>query len=522
LARELEGFEKLGSAPQAAVPTSKRLPVAGVVGVGLVAILAAIIAAWFTGDVQEWIAGDSSSPNIESIAVLPLDNLSGDPEQEYFADGMTEALTAALAKIGALKVISRTSAVRYKGSDKPLPEIARELGVDAIIEGSAMRVGDRVRITAQLIEAATDEHLWADSYERDLMNVLALQSDVARAVAQQIQIELTSQEEERLASAGPVDPEAHEAYLRGRVYESKVTAEGYQKAIALYEQALDRDPNHALAYAGIAESYLGLGVNIDALPDSEAMPLAREAAMKALEIDPTLAEAHALLGRISMLYDWNWAEAERQLAHALDLNPSSFSARRAYSRYLSVMGRGNEAIAEERRAQEIGPLEVGHMSMGLTYYLAREYDRALEELQRLLAKGGRARGAYLFLSLTYEQKEMWDEKIAADQKVLALSGFSPEEVAALGQAYAVSGVQGSWEWWLEFAKEKGFFGHSRVRLARAYMLTGDIDQTFRLLERGYEERDNDMLWLKVTPWFDPIRDDPRFQDLLRRMNFPES
>ena len=240
LARELEGVE---SASQAASPTASRLPVAGIVGVGLVAILVVMIAALFTGDVRDWIAGGSDAPQIESIAVLTLDNLSGDPEQDYFVDGMTEALIANLAKISALKVISRTSAMRYQGSDKPLPDIARELGVDAVIEGSAMRVGDRVRITAQLIEAATDQHLWAESYERDLTDILALQGEVARTIAEEIQVKLTSLEDAFLASDRPVNPEAHEAYLRGRHFLERATffrREDFDTVLDYFQKALEK------------------------------------------------------------------------------------------------------------------------------------------------------------------------------------------------------------------------------------------------------------------------------------------
>jgi tetratricopeptide (TPR) repeat protein len=253
------------------------------------------------------------------------------------------------------------------------------------------------------------------------------------------------------------------------------------------------------------------------------MPQAREAAMKALEIDPTLAGAHATLAVVSSFYDWNWSEADSEFERALSLNPSSFSAHYWYAIHLGAMGRFSESIAEMRRAQEIDPLNLsGITTMAGVYWFAREYDRAVEELERALELQPDFSYAHLLLSWTYEQKGMWDEKIASDQKFLTLTGASAQEVAALGQAYAVAGVQGSWEWWLEWAKEKATHGYfSDVQLARSYMLVGDADQAFQWLERGYQQRDGDMLWLENSPWFDPFRSDPRFQDLLRRMNFPD-
>jgi len=521
LARELEGVEGVSTGSHAALPTSSRLPVGGIVGVGLVAILAAIIAALFTGDVQEWIAGDSSSPNIESIAVLPLENLSGDPEQEYFADGMTEALITDLSKIGALKVISRTSAMRYKGSDKPLPDIARELGVDAVVEGSVLRVEDRVRITAQLIEAATDQHLWAESYERDLRDVLALQSEVARTIAKEIQITLTPQEEARLASARPVDPEAYETYLLGRSYWNKHGEEDQKKAVEYFERAIDQDPDYATAYSGLADAYTMLGF-WGIIPPAEAIPKARAAVQRALELDDTLAEAHTPLGLIKFHFDWEWSAAEAEFRRALELNPSYALAHDWYAVYLAAVGRLDEALAEMERAKELDPLSVRiNSALAFQFRLSRQYDRSIEQAQKTLEMDPGHWLAQEALATAYRAKGL-DEQVVheAYRKQYVLAGDS-ERVEAMDRGYAESGPQGAVCEAAEMlvARSKLRYVSSRD-IALSYVFCGKKDEAFYWLERAYGERDPSLPLLGDPAW-DPIRSDPRFQDLLRRMNFPE-
>ncbi|MFQ5927272.1 MAG: adenylate/guanylate cyclase domain-containing protein, partial [Terriglobia bacterium] len=321
---------------------------------------------------------------ITSLAVLPLENFMGDPEQEYFVDGMTEALITELSKIGALKVISRTSAMHYKDSDKPLPEIARELGVDAVVEGSVLRAGEEVRITAQLIHGTTDTHLWAKSYERDLRNILALQSEVAQAIADEIKLKLTPQEQARLARAQPVNPAAYEAYLRGRYYWNKRTEEGFRKGLEYFQQAAEIDPEYALAYAGLADSYNTLG-SYAALPPNVAYGQGKVAAIQALELDDTLAEGHNALAWWKMDYEWDWSSAEREFRRAIELNPSYATAHHQYSHLLTAMNRTEEMLAESQRALELDPLDlIINVHLGARYYYARQYDQAIEQLQKVV------------------------------------------------------------------------------------------------------------------------------------------
>ena len=321
----------------------------------------------------------------------------------------------------------------------------------------------------------------------------------------------------------PVDPEAHEAYLRGRLHMSKLTAEGCEAAIELFGQALEKDPGYAVAYVGIGQAYFFLAVHLEALPDREGIPKAREAATKALELDSNLGDAYATVAGIKFRYDWNWLEAEREFNRAIALNPSSFLTRLRYARYLSAMGRHDEAIAEARRARELDPLSrQGMIEQAQVLYFARQYDRAIEELERTLEIDPDFVRAHYVLSGIYGEKGMWEEKVATDQKTLALSGASAEEVAALGRAYEVSGVRGFWEWWLRRDKEQAAHRYvSDFLFAGYYASLGDMDQAFHSLEKAYAQREDDLVLLKTNPWLDPLRSDPRYDELVRRMNFPE-
>jgi serine/threonine-protein kinase len=460
---------------------------------------------------------------IESLVVLPLVDLRPEPGEEYFADGMTEALITDLAKIGALKVISRTSAMQYKGEDKTPPQIAEELNVDAVVEGSVLRAGDRVRITAQLINAKTDQHLWADSYDRDLGDVLSLQSEVARAVAEQIQIKLTPQEEARLASTRPVDPEAHEAYLKGRHAFSRFSVEGYNRGIQCFNKAIDKDPSCAPAYAGLADCYCYLGF-LESAPPRELYPKAKDAVLKSLELDNMLADAHTSLGQIRFMYDWEWGSAKREFQRAIELNPNSAASHLFYAVYLTNLGRVDEAFPEIRRALELDPLSAGASQfLGYSYVVARRYDEAISQLHKTLELDPNFPLAHSTLGIAHFQKGLFDEAIGAFQQALNIAGDTPYFSAWLAQAFAKSGKRDEartiFQELQALSKERYT---SSVYFAWVCLALGETDQAFEWLEKAYDERATELTWTPSAPGFDPIRADPRFQDILRRMNFPEN
>ena len=505
--------------PGARTPVRRRgAIVAG--SAALVVLLGALIATYFGGS-RERMRNAASAAPITSLAVLPLTNLSGDPEQEYFADGMTETLITDLAKIRALKVISRTSVMQYKGSRKRLPEIARELGVDGVIEGSVMRSGNRVRITAQLIRASSDEHLWAENYERDLKDVLSLQSDVAQAIAREIKVAVTPEETTRLVRSRPVNPEAHEAYLRGRYYWNKSTEEGFKKAVGYFNQAIEKDPAYAPAYGGLAESY-GVFGDFEILPPKEAYPQAEAAAIKALELDDTLVEAHTALGLVRFEYNRDWTAAEREFKRAIELNPSDPTAHQLYSWYLGAVLRRDESIAEGRRALELDPLSVfRNADLGQSLYLLRRYDRAIEQSKKALELDPNLDFAHWPLGMAYVQKAMYEEGIMHLQKAVTFSGGSPRYVAGLGYAYAVAGRKGEARKVLEKLKDLSKQRYvSPYFIATVYVGLGDTENAMKWLEKSYQDRSGWLAYVKSQPEFARLDSDPRFQDLLRRMNFP--
>ncbi|PYX35811.1 MAG: hypothetical protein DMG75_12735 [Acidobacteria bacterium] len=402
-----------------------------------VAVLGLLVAA-NVGGVRSllWSRGQ-----IQSLADLPLANLSGDPAQDYFADGMTEAMITELAQISALRVISRTSVMQYRGGKKSLPEIAGELHVDSVIEGSVLRSGEKVRITAQLIQAVPERHLWAKSYDGDLRDVMAIQSQVARSVAGEIRVKLTAQEESRLQKARPVNADAHDAYLRGRYYRRKGGLENLGKARQYFEQALDSDPLYAPAYAALADYYSVLPFYTNARPD-EVFPKAKAAVARALELDDSLAEAHASLAYIHTYYEWDWAAGEQEFQRSLQINPNDAAVRHRYSRYLSTVGRIDDALREIRRAQELDPLsQIAKANVGVIYYFARQYDSAIKPLNEVLRDDPKFDTGYWGLGLIYEQKGMPAEAVAQLEKAAALSG-DPNTMASLAHAYAIAGQKG--------------------------------------------------------------------------------
>jgi len=456
---------------------------------------------------------------IESLAVLPLDNLSKDPEQEFFADGMTEELITDLAQIRSLRVISRTSVMSYKGTKKRVPDIGRELNVDAVLEGSVQRSGSRVRITAQLVRASTDQHLWAKSYERELRDVLALQSEVAGAIAAEIGVTLTPQERSRLAANKAVNPEAYEAYLKGRYHLFGGNAADSQKSLEDFHRAAEIQPDFALAYAGIADAYNRLGSSaISVLSPKEAFPKSKAAATRALELDPTLAEPYVPLAWSSFVFDRDWTTAESQYQKAIERNPNYSSARRSYAVFLARLGRFDEAIQEAKRGQEIDPLSLeANVNVGLVLHLARRDDDAISWFRRTLDMNPNFLRAHWLLGLTLMQKNRLEEAIAELQKAVELSGGGVV-LGSLGYAYAVAGRRAEA---LEVVDrlETNSKGHYLAPAAVSIVFAGlgDKDQAMSWLERANEERDPWATDIKVQPMFDSLRSDPRFQDLLRRV-----
>ena len=457
------------------------------------------------------------------LVVLPFDNLSGDPEQEYFSDGMTEEMTAQLGQLSPqqLGVIGRASAMTYKGRKKTIDEIGKELRVQYVLEGSVRRQGDRVRVTAQLIEVGNQTHVWAQSYDRDVGSILWLQADVARAVAHEIQIKLTPQAQTSLASQRPVNPEAYRLYLIGRFLWNKRTEEGLKNAIDHFQRALEIDPGYGLAYAGLADSYLMLD-DWGFLPPKEAIPRGKAAAQKALEIDESLAEAHASLALACFEYDWDWPACEREYRRAIELNPNYATAHQWYFAYLFAMGRHAEAMREIQRAQQLDPLSpIISGAVADQHFYARHYEEAIRRFRNTISLFPEFAPAYQALGAACVVNGTYQEAIVAYQKLRSLSGASAAEVAALGQAYAKGGIRGYYLWELRRLREE-----SKHRYVRAWTFAlllaglGEKDQALSYLEKAYEDRDYLLTTLQDEPRFDPLRSDPRFQDLLRRMNFP--
>jgi len=461
-----------------------------------------------------------ASAHITSLAVLPLENLSGDSSQEFFADGMTDELITDLASISSLRVISRTSTAHYKGTKKTIPEIARELNVDAVVEGSVGRSANKVRIRAQLVRAAPEEHLWAESYERDLPDVLALQRDVASAIASQIKIKITPEERARLARVGPVDPDAYRLYVRGRLSFENWTPDAVSLARKNFQEAIAKDPNYALAYAGLADTYVFGNPNLD---PKVAIPLARAAALKALQLDDTLSDAHAALAQVKFLGDWDWSGAEKEFRRAIDLNPGDTLAHHMYSHFVLYMGRTEESLKESELYLRLDPLSVAANNHLGYYYLATgQYDLAIEQEHKTLQIDPNYHDAIHFLAEAYRHKGMPQEALAQYEKRMALEGTNPDWIRSLRRAHQADGWRGYFRKILardlERAKREYVVPSD---IADAYALVGDKEQAFRYLDKAYAERDIWITWIKVEHDYDVLHSDPRYADLLRRMGLPK-
>ena len=491
--------------------------------------------------VRERLFGRRSPPRIQSLAVLPLVNLSGDPNQDYFADGMTEALTTDLGKISALRVISRTSVMQYKGTKKPLPEIARELNVDGFIEGTVSRSGNHLRITANLLQASPEKHLWAESYESELGDILTVQGQVAQAVAREIQVKLTPEEQKLLRSARAVDPKAHDDYLKGRLSCDEQTRQGLDTSFQYFQQAIEEAPNDPLAYAGLANCYAIWAWAGDLFAGDpspkDVMPKARDAALKALQLDEDLAEAYKALAVVEMILDWNWSGAERQFKRAIELNPNSASTHVYYEHYLVAMGRFDEATAEVRRSVELDPFSDFSRDFGGAWalYFARHYDLSLEQSGKSLELDPRRPWAHYNTALVYEHTGRGGEAIQEFLKAEELFGMSPNRLAELRNVYQQSGGKGYWRNILAFSREVskrprqfattsgyGWCDYMQdADVAAVQVRLGEFNAAFKSLEKGYANHGSALVYLNVDPYWDNIRSDARFKDLIRRVGLPQ-
>jgi TolB-like protein/DNA-binding winged helix-turn-helix (wHTH) protein len=483
---------------------------------GLVAI--ALVAAAFAFNVAKvryWKIARGVS-TIHSIAVLPLENLSGDPAQDYFADGMTDALITELAQFSSLRVISRTSAMHYKGSHLPLPEIAKELNVDAVVEGTTSRLDNRVRITAQLLEARSDRHLWAKAYDRDIREIVSLQQEVADSIVSEIQPKSRPQGSASASRKRQVDPEAYDDYLRGLYFWHKFTESGMRQAQEYFEKSVQKDSSYALGYSWLANTY-GQLANIVG-PHKDLMLKSRETSQRALQLDESLADAHGALGWVRWAYDWDWPGAEREFRRAIELNPSHAMSHGIYARYLDSMGRFEEAIREHQIARELDPLALVLIhDVGDHFVVLREYDKAIAEYRMVLDMDPNFIGAHRELAVAYKGKGMEEESISEWEQEAILAG-APNLAEAIKIAYAGGGYKGALKTRLKFNQRRRRAGSyvSFSTFARTYAALGDKDLALQSLEKAFGEREP-MAWLNVDPEWDPIRADARFQELLRRV-----
>jgi TolB-like protein/DNA-binding winged helix-turn-helix (wHTH) protein/Tfp pilus assembly protein PilF len=468
---------------------------------------------------RQLLFGPAPSPRIQSLAVLPLANLSGDSSQDYFADGMTDELTTDLAKISGLKVVSSTSAMQYRGTHPSLKRIAQDLNVDAVIEGSVVRAGDRVRITVQLIDARNDQHLWAENYERDFRDILSVQNTVALEIAGQVRANLTSQERKAFDVRRTVVPEAYDAYLRGRNELGKQRQGALRKGLEYFQQAITLDRLYAPAYAGLADSY-SLLVNYSALPPREAFPLARSAALKALELDPALAEAHTSLAYVKHHFDWDWVGAEAEYKQSIQLDPNNAITHLRYAELLSNVARHDEAIREVRRAHELAPLSlVIQANVGADLYYARRYDEAITELQKVLAADPHRVWARIYLAMCYEQKRLYTEALVEMEKVR--TEFNGQAGSGEAHLYASMGrIQDARRLLKDLEQPAPDGAQDWFFIAAIYAQLGEKDQAFNWLEQAHENRDFFLTYLKVFPQMDPLRSDPRYTSMVRRMGLP--
>jgi len=462
-----------------------------------------------------------SPVRIHSLAVLPLENLSGDLEQEYFADGMTAELITELGKISSIRVISRTSVMRYKGIRRPLAQIARELDVDAVVEGEVLRSNDRVRVTAQLIATAEDRHIWAEAYDRDLRDVVALQGDVARSIASSIRARVTPTELARINPGRRVDPEAYEAYLKGRYFFEKRTSEGIYKGLEYFQLAIRKDPRYAEAYAGLAKIYQILG-SYEMLPPKESHPKAREAANKALQLDAALSEAYTARGLVASFYEWDWDAAEQDFQSAFMVNSNDATAHHWYAEHLMNVGQADRAIAELERARELDPLSLPiNATLGRAYRDARRYEESINQCRKTLDIDPDFALAHWCLGVSYVAEKQYAEAIT-EMRRANIVGESPLYKYGLGYAHAAAGNKTRARAIIEELKQESHTTYMPAYfIAAIYGELAEKDRAFVWLQRAYDERDPQITYLLLDPFMDPLRSDPRFNDLVRKVGLPQ-
>ena len=450
---------------------------------------------------------------VRSMVVLPLENLSGDPGQDYFADGMTDELITDLAKIGSLRVISRTTAMTYKGTHKSLPQIASEVGIDAVVEGSVVRSGNKVRIRAQLILGATDEHLWADSYERDVSEAGMLQAEIAQTIANEVRAQLSARERTQINRQATTDPAAYEAFLKGRFFFNKRTQESAVKSVEYYREAIALDPNYASAYSGLSDS-LALRSYMGGVPASEVMPEARTAAMKAVALDDSSADAHISVSSIYLTYDFDWPAAKKEIERALELNPNSASAHQSYAEYLVVAGRTGDAVAEGKRARDLDPLSsYVNRDLGRYLYYDRRYDDAVKQLQQTLEfDPGFGRAVWSWVSWCREKQGNQKEAVDDFLTMQEADGANNELLNSLRRVYERQGWHAFWrEEIKQYSRADNYFK------ALAYAKLGENQQALEVLRRVIDRHEVWVLWMGADPQLDSLRSDMRFQEMIKRV-----
>jgi serine/threonine-protein kinase len=514
LKRDTDSGRSAVGAPVAEAPTQSWLRSRLTLGISVVALIVLLAGAgWLY---RSHVAGET----IDSLAVLPFVNASGDPNAEYLSDGITESLINSLSQLPKLEVKSRDSAFHYKGKDPDAETVGRELGVRAVFKGRVTQVGDNLTVSAELIDARNNDHIWGEQYSRKASDIFTLQGDIAKEITTALRTRLTGEDEKRMAKNSTANPEAYQDYLKGRYWWSKRSAEGLNKGIEYFQQAIAKDPTYALAYSGLADCYTLLA-NIGIIPPKEAYQKARAAALRALEIDDKLAEAHTSLGNIKAAYDWDRSGAEKEFQRAIVLNPNYGSAHQTYGLFLPFMGRFEDGIREEKRALELDPFSLAaNRDLGSAFYFARQYDLAIDQERKTLELDPNFIGVQLNLGNAFLQKSMYKEGIAEIEKVLVISPSNTLALSYLGHAYAVAGrkteAQKVLDQLNEISKQRYVPALSQAMI---YVGLAENDKAFAWLGKAYDERSFPLNFIKVEPMYDPLRSDPRFADLLRLMNF---